>query len=146
MRGVFSQLVRFHGRLDVWTTLLVLFRTWYWEVVQQTAVLLFPHPLLKPLFDITRNFCCFVMEFLFLGCMVSVQHIFVQYLILWQACGEEKGIRGLVGKLAAMRLGLRARRRWDDNIKRGLQEIGWEVVDCIDVPWDRDNSPAVVKE
>lgn len=51
-----------------------------------------------------------------------------------------------MGKPAAMRLGLRSRRRWDDNIKRGLQEIGWEGVDCIDVPWDRDSSPAVVKQ
>jgi len=51
-----------------------------------------------------------------------------------------------VGKPAAMRLGLRTRRRWGHSIKRGLQEIGWEGVDWIDVPWDMDNSPAVVKQ
>jgi hypothetical protein len=38
------------------------------------------------------------MEFLFLGCVVSVQHIFVQYLILWQAWGEEKCVRGFGGE------------------------------------------------
>lgn len=93
----FSQLLLFHGRLDVWTTLLVLFGTWYWEVVQQTAVQLSPS-LLKPLFDITPNTFHFFMEFLFLGCMVSVQHIFVQYLILWHAWGEEKCIREFGGE------------------------------------------------
>ena len=51
-----------------------------------------------------------------------------------------------MGKPAAMRLVLRSRRRWDDNIKRGLREIGWEGVGWIDVPWDRDKSPAVVKQ
>jgi hypothetical protein len=86
------------------------------------------------------------MKFLFLGCMVFVQHIFVQYLILWQAWGEEKCIWGFGRELAAVRLGLRTRPRWDDNIKRGLQEIRWEGVDWIDMPWDRDNSPAAVKQ
>ena len=52
----------------------------------------------------------------------------------------------LGGKPAAVRLRLRARCKWDDNIKRGLKEIGWEGVDWIDVPRDRDNSPSVVKQ
>jgi hypothetical protein len=27
----------------------------------------------------------------------------------------------------------RPRRRWDDNIKMDLQEVGWEGMDCIDL-------------
>jgi hypothetical protein len=36
------------------------------------------------------------------------------------------------------------RRRWVDNIKMDLREIGWEVVDWIDVAQDSDNWRALV--
>jgi hypothetical protein len=40
--------------------------------------------------------------------------------------------RILVGKLEGKRP-LRPRRRWVDNIKMGLREIGWDGVDWIDM-------------
>ena len=30
------------------------------------------------------------------------------------------------------------RRRWEDNIKMDLQEVGWGIMDWIDVAQDRD--------
>ena len=41
----------------------------------------------------------------------------------------EPGGNGLLGKL---------RGRWEDNIKTDLKEIGWDVVDWIDIVQDRD--------
>jgi hypothetical protein len=32
----------------------------------------------------------------------------------------------------------RPRRRWEDNIKMDLQEVGWGGMDCIDMAQDRD--------
>jgi hypothetical protein len=50
----------------------------------------------------------------------------------------------LVGKPEGKRpLGI-GRRRWEDNIKMYLGEIGLEVVDCINVAQDRDRWRAVV--
>ena len=45
----------------------------------------------------------------------------------------------LVGKPERKRPLGRPRRRWEDNIKMDLKEIGWEDVDWIDVAQDRDN-------
>jgi hypothetical protein len=38
----------------------------------------------------------------------------------------------------------RPRRRWEDNIKADLREIGWDGVDWIDVAQDRDQWRALV--
>jgi hypothetical protein len=38
----------------------------------------------------------------------------------------------------------RPSRRWEDNIKIDLQEVGWEGVDWIDMAQDRDRWGAVV--
>jgi hypothetical protein len=38
----------------------------------------------------------------------------------------------------------RPRRRWEDNIKMDLREIGFEDVDCIYLAQDRDRWRAVV--
>jgi hypothetical protein len=35
-------------------------------------------------------------------------------------------------------------RRWDDNIRMGLRDIGWEVVDWIHLAQDRNKRQAVV--
>jgi len=44
--------------------------------------------------------------------------------------GEWRGVYGdLVGKPEGMRLPGRPRRRWKDNIKTDLQEVGWDWVD-----------------
>jgi hypothetical protein len=38
----------------------------------------------------------------------------------------------------------RPRRRWEDNIKMDLQEVGWGSMDWIDLAHDRDRWRAVV--
>jgi hypothetical protein len=38
----------------------------------------------------------------------------------------------------------RPRRRWEDNIKMDLQEVGWVSMDWIDLVQDRDRWRAVV--
>jgi hypothetical protein len=38
----------------------------------------------------------------------------------------------------------RPRRRWVDNIKMDLREIGWDSVDWIDMAQDRDRWRALV--
>ena len=39
-----------------------------------------------------------------------------------------------------------SKRRWDDNIKMYLQEVGWGGMDCMDLSQDRDSLRAVVNE
>jgi hypothetical protein len=48
-----------------------------------------------------------------------------------------------VGKHEGRRPLGRPRRRWEDNIKMGLREMGWDM-DWIDVAQDRDRWLAVV--
>jgi hypothetical protein len=38
----------------------------------------------------------------------------------------------------------RHRRRWEDNIKMDLKEVGWESMDWIDLAEDRDRWRALV--
>jgi hypothetical protein len=38
----------------------------------------------------------------------------------------------------------RPRRRWVDNIKMNLKEIGWDGMDCIDLAQDTDQWRALV--
>jgi hypothetical protein len=53
--------------------------------------------------------------------------------------GEERGVhRVLVGKPEAKRPLGRPRRRWEDNIKIDLQEVGCGGMDWIGVAQDRD--------
>jgi hypothetical protein len=49
-----------------------------------------------------------------------------------------------VGKPEGKRPQGRPRRRWVDNIKIDLREIGWDGMDWIDVAQDRDQSRALV--
>jgi hypothetical protein len=60
--------------------------------------------------------------------------------------GEEKKntYRLLVGKPEGKRPLGRPRRRWDDNIKMDLREMGWGGVDWIDLAQDRDQWSALV--
>jgi hypothetical protein len=46
--------------------------------------------------------------------------------------------RILVGKPEGKRLLGRPRRRWVDNIRIDLREIGWDGMDWIDLAQDRD--------
>jgi hypothetical protein len=59
--------------------------------------------------------------------------------------GERRGAyRALVGKAEGRRLLERPRRRWEDNIKMDLQEVGRGGVDWIDLAQDRDRWRALV--
>jgi hypothetical protein len=50
----------------------------------------------------------------------------------------------LVGKPEGKRPLRRPRRRWVDNIKMDLREIGWDRMDWIDLAQDRDQRRALV--
>jgi hypothetical protein len=52
--------------------------------------------------------------------------------------------RILVGKPEVKRPLGRPRHRWEDNIRLDLREIGWGVIDWIDVAQDRDQWRALV--
>jgi hypothetical protein len=53
--------------------------------------------------------------------------------------GERRGVyRGLVGKPEGKRPFGRTGRRWEDNIKMDLQEVGSGGMDWIDLAQDRD--------
>jgi hypothetical protein len=53
--------------------------------------------------------------------------------------------RILVGKPEGKRPLGRPRRRWVENIKMDLREIGWDGVDWIELAQDRDQLRALVK-
>jgi len=58
---------------------------------------------------------------------------------------ERRGVyMVLVGKLEGKRPLGRPRRRWEDNIKMDLQEVGCGVMDWIELAQDRDSWRAVV--
>jgi hypothetical protein len=52
--------------------------------------------------------------------------------------------RVLVGKPEGKRPLERPRRRWEDNIKMDLQEVGVGCVDCIELAQNRDKWRALV--
>jgi hypothetical protein len=58
--------------------------------------------------------------------------------------GKEELYRLLVGKLEGKRPLGRPRRRWVDNNKLNLLEIGWGCVDWIGLAQDRDKWKALV--
>jgi hypothetical protein len=49
-----------------------------------------------------------------------------------------------VGKPEGIRTLGRSRRRWEDNIKMDLREIGWGGMDQIELSQDRDQWRALV--
>jgi hypothetical protein len=59
--------------------------------------------------------------------------------------GEKRNIyRIFVGKPEGKRPLGRLIRRWVDNIKMDLREIGWDAMDCIFLAQDRDQWRALV--
>jgi hypothetical protein len=59
--------------------------------------------------------------------------------------GEGRGAYSvLVGRPEGRRTLGRHRRRWEDNIKMDLQEVGWGGMDWIDMAKDRDRWRALV--
>ena len=58
---------------------------------------------------------------------------------------EERGLyRDLVGKPEGKTTFGRLRRRWDDNIKRDLQEVGCGGLDWIELVQDRERWRALM--
>ena len=53
--------------------------------------------------------------------------------------------RVLVGKSEGKRPLERPRRRWEDNIKVDLQEVGWGCGDWMELAQDRDSWRALVR-
>ena len=63
---------------------------------------------------------------------------------MWHVWGNRKGAYwGTVEKPKGKRLLERRRRRWEDNIKIDLGEVGWGM-DWMDLAQDRDRRHAVV--
>jgi len=61
--------------------------------------------------------------------------------------GERRGVyRVLVGKTEGKRSLGRPRRRWEDNIKMDLQEVGCGIMGWIHLAQDRDRWQALVNE
>jgi len=58
--------------------------------------------------------------------------------------GGERGAQGLVGKPEGKRPMGRPRRRWEDNIKVDLQEVGGACGHWIELAQDRDRWKALV--
>jgi hypothetical protein len=59
--------------------------------------------------------------------------------------GERRGAyRALVGKPEGMRPLGRPRRRWEDNIKMYLREVGWGGMDWINLAQDVDTLQVLV--
>jgi hypothetical protein len=59
--------------------------------------------------------------------------------------GEGRGVyRVLVGKPEGKRLLGRPRRRWEDNIRMDLQEVGWGCENWIGLAQDKDRWRALV--
>jgi hypothetical protein len=59
--------------------------------------------------------------------------------------GEHRNAyRIMLGKPEGKRRLGRPRRRWEDNIKMDLREIGWSGMDWIDLAQDRDQWRAIV--
>jgi hypothetical protein len=59
--------------------------------------------------------------------------------------GEERGAyRILVGRPEGRRPLGRTRRRWEDNIKMDIREVGWEDMNWIEMAQDRDRWRALV--
>jgi hypothetical protein len=57
---------------------------------------------------------------------------------------KRNAYRTLVGKPKGRRPLGRPRRRWVDNTKMDLREIGWDGVELIDMTQDRDQWRALV--
>jgi hypothetical protein len=57
---------------------------------------------------------------------------------------KRNAYRILIGKPEGKKPLGRPRRRWEDNIRMDLREIGWGGMDWIDLPQDRDQWRALV--
>jgi hypothetical protein len=59
--------------------------------------------------------------------------------------GKKRNVcRILMGKLEGKRPLGKPRRKWKDNIRIDLRQVGWDVMDWIDLAQDRDQWRAFV--
>jgi hypothetical protein len=73
------------------------------------------------------------------------KHLSLISIPIYFKVGENRNAyRILVGMPEGKRPLGRPRRRWVDNIKMNLREIGWDGVDWIDMAQDRDQWRALV--
>jgi hypothetical protein len=84
-----------------------------------------------------------------LYCLLSIIRMIKSWRMRWAGhvarMGEKRNAcRILVGKPGGNRPLERPRRRWEDNIKMDLREIGWGGMDWIDLSQDRDQWRALV--
>jgi hypothetical protein len=80
---------------------------------------------------------------------ILLYHISHIYVLRWAGHVARKGERrgaykALVVKPEGRRPLGRPRRRWEDNIKMDLREVGWGGADWIDLAQDRDRWRALV--
>jgi hypothetical protein len=76
--------------------------------------------------------------------ILSNSSLFVRWEENVARMGEKRGVyRILVGRPEGRRPLGRPRRRWEDNIKMDLQDVGW-VMDWIELAQNRDRWRAVV--
>jgi hypothetical protein len=84
-----------------------------------------------------------------LHCPPSIIRMIKSRTMRWEGhvarMGEKtNAYRILVGKPEGKRQLGRPRHRWVDNIKMGLRETGWDGMDWIDLPQDKDQWRALV--
>jgi len=84
-----------------------------------------------------------------LNCSLNILRVIKSRRVRWAghvACmWERRGVyRALVGKAERKRPLWRPRRRWEDNIKMDLQEVGCGSMDWIELTQDRDRWRALV--
>jgi hypothetical protein len=78
-----------------------------------------------------------------LNCSLSIIRIIKSRRLIWAGhvarMGEKRNAcRILMGKPEVKRPLERPRRRWEDNIKMDLREIGWGGINWIDLAQDRN--------
>jgi hypothetical protein len=99
-----------------------------------------------------HNLHTYIQNLIFLNVntiMIFYICIFLLRIMRWEGhvarMGEGRGVyRVLVGKPEGKKPLGRHRRRWEDNIKADLQEVGCEGVDWIELAQDRDRWRALV--
>ena len=84
-----------------------------------------------------------------LYCSLNIDRVIKSRSMRWaghvERMGERRGVvRVLVGKSEGNRRLGRPKRRWEDNIKMDLQEVGYRGMDWIELAQDRDRWRALV--
>ena len=84
-----------------------------------------------------------------LYCSPNIVRVIAYKIMAWAghlACRDEnRGVyRAVVRKPGGKRPLGRPRRRWQDNIKMDIQDVGWRGMDWIELAQDRDRWRALV--